>query len=101
MEFLERLGIKEKNFGGSTGTKWYGSADQNELKIKSPTNGKYIASVYQVSEKEYDTIIEQAQNAFSYWRKVPAPKRGEIVRQIGNRLREFKPDLGRLVSYEM
>lgn len=101
MEFLEKLGIREKNFGSSTGTKWNETKDQGELKIYSPTNGKYIASVYQASEKDYDAILLQAGEAFKYWRKVPAPKRGEIVRQIGNKLREYKPYLGRLVSYEM
>ncbi len=101
MEFLEKLGIREKNFGSSTGTKWNETKDQGELKIYSPTNGKYIASVYQASEKDYDAILLQACEAFKYWRKVPAPKRGEVVRQIGNKLREYKPYLGRLVSYEM
>ena len=101
MEFLEKLGIKEKNYGSSTGTKWNETTDQGELKIYSPTNGKFIASVYQASEKDYDAILLQANEAFKFWRKVPAPKRGEIVRQIGVKLREYKPYLGRLVSYEM
>ncbi len=101
MEFLKKLGIKEKNFGSSTGTKWNETTDQGELKIYSPTDGKFIASVYQASEKDYNKIIETADESFIYWRKVPAPKRGEIVRQIGVKLREYKPELGRLVSYEM
>jgi aldehyde dehydrogenase (NAD+) len=101
MEFLDKLGIKEKNFGSSTGTKWNETTDHGELKIYSPTDGKFIASVYQASEKDYDKILETASEAFKYWRKVPAPKRGEIVRQIGVKLREYKPYLGRLVSYEM
>ncbi len=101
MEFLKKLGIKEKNFGSSTGTKWNETTDQGELKIYSPTDGKFIASVYQASEEDYDKIMKQAEEAFIYWRTVPAPKRGEIVRQIGLKLREYKPYLGRLVSYEM
>ena len=101
MDFLKILGIKEKNFGTSTGTKWNKTKDQGELKIYSPVNGKYIASVYQSSQKDYDNVIKTAQNAFEHWREVPAPQRGEIVRQIGLRLREFKEPLGNLVSYEM
>jgi len=101
MEFLKKLGIKEKNFGSSTGTKWNETTDQGELNIYSPTDGKFIASVYQASEKDYDNIIETASEAFKFWKKMPAPKRGEIVRQIGVKLREYKPYLGKLVSYEM
>ena len=101
MDFLKILGIKKKNFGTSTGTKWNKTKDQGELKIYSPVNGKYIASVYQSSQKDYDNVIKTAQNAFEHWREVPAPQRGEIVRQIGLRLREFKEPLGNLVSYEM
>jgi aldehyde dehydrogenase (NAD+) len=101
MEFLQKLGIKEKNFGSSSGNKWNETTDQGELKIYSPTDGKFIASVYQASEKDYDNIIKTANEAFKFWKKVPAPKRGEIVRQIGLKLREYKPYLGKLVSYEM
>ena len=101
MEFLDKLGIKENNFGSSTGTEWFKTTSEGKLKISSPADGKLIASVYQASEKDYEQIIKQAGEAFLYWRKVPAPKRGEIVRQIGLKLREFKPYLGRLVSYEM
>ena len=101
MDFLKILGIKEKNFGSSTGTKWNKTKNQGELKIYSPVNGKYIASVYQSSQKDYDHVIKTAQTAFEHWRGIPAPQRGEIVRQIGLRLREFKEPLGNLVSYEM
>jgi aldehyde dehydrogenase (NAD+) len=101
MEFLHKLGIKEKNFGASTGTKWLETTDQGELKIYSPATGEYIASVYQASEEDYDKIVQTSHEAFKVWRIMPAPKRGEIVRQIGNRLREFKQELGMLVSFEM
>ncbi len=101
MEFLKQLGIKEKNFGCSTGQKWLETNTEGELKIYSPTNGKFIASVYQCSEADYEHILEKGVEAFNYWRTVPAPKRGEIVRQIGLKLREFKRPLGTLVSYEM
>ena len=86
MDFLKILGIKEKNFGSSTGAKWNKTRNQGELKIYSPVNGKYIASVYQSSQKDYDNVIKTAQNAFEHWRAIPAPQRGEIVRQIGLRL---------------
>jgi aldehyde dehydrogenase (NAD+) len=101
MDFLKELGIKEKNFAASTGTEWNMTSDQGELRICSPTNGKLIASVYQASENDYENIVKKASESFKYWRSVPAPKRGEIVRQIGLKLREYKEPLGTLVSYEM
>jgi aldehyde dehydrogenase (NAD+) len=101
MEFLKTLGIKDKNFGSSTGLQWGKTTDQGELKIHSPVTGEYIASVYQSSKEDYNHVIETGQEAFKIWRKIPAPKRGEIVRQIGLKLREFKDPLGKLVSFEM
>lgn len=87
---LKKLGIKEKNFGSSTGTVWNETTDQGELKIYSPATGEYIASVYQASENDLGKLLKSSEEAFKYWRTVPAPKRGEIVRQIGNKLREYK-----------
>jgi aldehyde dehydrogenase (NAD+) len=101
LDFLENLGIKETNFGSSSGQNWNKTTSEGGLKIVSPTNGETIASVYQASEEDYENVIVTAQDAFKYWRKVPAPKRGEVVRQIGIRLRDYKRDLGTLVSYEM
>ncbi|AFH49187.1 NAD-dependent aldehyde dehydrogenase [Ignavibacterium album JCM 16511] len=101
MDFLKNLGIKEKNFGSSTGLKWNETTSEGELKIYSPATGEYIASVYQASDADYENVIKTAEEAFKYWRKVPAPKRGEIVRQIGDKLRKYKHDLGQLVSFEM
>jgi len=101
MEFLKKLGIKKQNFGSSTGTKWNQTKSEGELKIYSPATGEFIASVYQASEKDYNNVIKEAEKAFLVWRDIPAPKRGEIVRQIGLMLREYKPYLGRLVSFEM
>lgn len=98
---LEVLGIKDENFGSSTGLEWGSSKGEGALKIHSPVDGKYIATVYQASEEDYEHIVKTAREAFKVWRKMPAPQRGEIVRQIGLRLREFKDPLGRLVSYEM
>ncbi len=101
MDFLKKLGIEEKNFGASTGQNWFETTSEGELKIYSPVDGKLVGSVYQASQNDYEKIIQQATEAFKFWRTVPAPKRGEIVRQIGLRLREYKDALGRLVSYEM
>ncbi len=100
-KILEVLGIKEKNYGMSTGLEWSKTIDQGELTIFSPSDGRQIASVYQASEADFEMVVKKAQEAFKFWRKVPAPMRGEIVRQIGNKLREFKKPLGSLVSYEM
>lgn len=101
MEFLKELGIKKKNFGASTGIEWNQTQNQGELNIVSPVDGKHIASVYLASEDDYDRIVAKSVEAFKEWKMVPAPKRGEIVRQIGLQLRKYKDALGALVSYEM
>jgi len=101
MTFLDELNIKDKNFGASTGLKWNTSVDQGEIEITSPVDGKRIASVYLASEADYENLITTSTEAFKQWRLVPAPKRGEIVRQIGVQLRKYKDALGALVSYEM
>jgi aldehyde dehydrogenase (NAD+) len=101
MEFLKELGIKEKNYGSSTGLNWNETTNQGELNISSPATGEYIASVYLSSESDYDAVIKKGEEAFKYWRQIPAPKRGEIVRLIGLRLRQYKEPLGTLVSFEM
>jgi len=101
MEFLKELGIKEKNFGAATGVDWFKTTDQGELNIVSPVDGQQIASVYLASEQDYETIVSTSVEAFKQWRMIPAPKRGEIVRQIGLQLRKYKDALGALVSYEM
>lgn len=101
MEFLEKLGIQKENFGSSTGQLWNDSTSETKLNIHSPVNSEFIGSVYQANETDYEEIMTAAQKAFIEWRHVPAPKRGEIVRQIGLKLREYKEPLGSLVSYEM
>ncbi|MEK6253938.1 MAG: aldehyde dehydrogenase family protein, partial [Gemmatimonadales bacterium] len=97
-DFLTRLGIEENNLGGFCG-EWLGSGPQ--LEATSPIDGAVIAHVRQVTEEEYEKIADRAHRAFLEWRKMPAPRRGEIVRQIGNKLREYKHELGQLVSLEM
>jgi aldehyde dehydrogenase (NAD+) len=101
MDFLKELGIKDKNFGSSTGTVWNKTTTEGEIKIHSPATGEFIGSVYQASDADYEKTINTAVEAFNTWRNIPAPKRGEIVRQIGMKLREFKKPLGTLVSFEM
>jgi len=101
MEFIRNLEIKNMNPGTCTGTKWLMPETGESCEVSSPTDGKRIASVMPATNKEYETVIRAARAAFSRWRLVPAPKRGEIVRQIGLKLREHKQDLGKLVSYEM
>jgi len=101
MDFLTTLGIGKNNYGVCTGTEWNTTADQGELEVISPIDGKKLASVYLASSSDYERMMQQAVQAFKYWRMVPAPKRGEIVRQIGQRLREFKDPLSRLVTCEM
>lgn len=97
---LKNLGIQESNLGSSTGTTWLDSGAAS-LASFSPADGKKIASVQLATEETYEVVVAQALVAFETWRNVPAPKRGDIVREIGNALREVKADLGKLVSYEM
>ncbi len=96
---LKKLGIKSENKGASTGNKWF--ATGKKIESYSPTDGKLIAMVTASSPKDYEKVIEKAQSAFKEFRLMPAPKRGEIVRQFGEKLRHYKEDLGKLVSYEM
>lgn len=96
---LKNLGIKSDNKGVSSGGKFFASGET--IESYSPTDGKRIAKVKAGNEQDYDQVIEAAKKAFLEFRMLPAPKRGELVRQFGNRLREKKEDLGKLVSYEM
>ncbi len=97
-QFLDTLDIRDINAGGFGG-EWVGSGP--DLDVMTPIDGSRIATVRQVTEAEYDEIVERAQQAFLTWRRAPAPKRGDIVRQIGNRLRSVKQELGALVTLEM
>lgn len=101
MDFLNLLGIQDTNSGTSTGTKWLQDKSAKMHDSYSPADGKKIASIAFTTDEEYEQVIVQAQEAFLKWRDIPAPQRGEIVRQIGNKLREYKEPLGKLVSYEM
>ena len=99
-EVLKQLGIEETNSGASTGSHWF-NTNGEKIDSYSPVDGKLIASVNAATESEYEACILKGQEAFKEWRLMPAPKRGEVVRQLGQKLREYKEPLGKLVSYEM
>lgn len=98
-KFLGRLGVKKFNNGTITGLKSTNS--KNYQPSPSPVDGNLIGAVSNTTPKEYEKVIRTAQKAFEVWQMMPAPKRGEIVRQYGEALRRYKDPLGRLVSYEM
>lgn len=100
MEFLKTLGIQEHNSGVSTGLTWLTSSGE-KIESFSPVDGKKIGTVTAADKESYEKVMQQAEAAFKHWRMVPAPKRGELVRQVGEALRQYKEPLGKLVSYEM
>src|SRR5687767_1089351 len=100
MEFLKTLNISSSSQGVSTGTAWIKTKGKKIISF-SPVDGKEIGSVTTADKAAYDIVINKAKEAFIEWRSWPAPARGEIVRQIGIELREYKEPLGKLVSYEM
>lgn len=97
---LQNLGIKSENLGTSTGTTWINSGKEF-ISSYSPADGALIGKVQVTDAQSYEQVISESLEAFQLWRSTPAPRRGEIVREIGNELREVKADLGKLVSYEM
>lgn len=98
-EALKKLGVEAINNGTSTGSDNFSSGE--ELSSYSPVDGVLIAKVRTTSKQDYEKVMDAATNAFKIWRTKPAPQRGEIVRQFGDKLRELKEPLGKLVSYEM
>ena len=100
-DFLSTLGIKSVNAGTSTGQEFLKDESAARITSFTPVDGSEIAEVFTTTRKEYDRVVEKSQEAFKDWRMMPAPKRGEIVRQIGLALRRYKEPLGKLVSYEM
>ncbi|WP_440134846.1 L-piperidine-6-carboxylate dehydrogenase [Chitinophaga sancti] len=99
-DILNQFHISSQNSGVSTGIQWL-KADGAVIDAHSPVDGKHIAQVTAASRANYDTIVETAAAAFKEWRMWPAPRRGEVVRQVGEALRKNKQALGKLVSYEM
>ena len=98
-EALKQLGVNKNNLGCSTGSNFFASGD--DIQSFSPVDGKLIGTVVSATIDDYEKTIKIASNAFNNWRNKTAPDRGEIVRQFGNKLRDFKEPLGKLVSYEM
>ncbi len=100
LDFMHNLGLGDLNSGVSSGNEWLkGNGALTES--KTPVDGSVIAKIQNSSLEDYEKVMAGAQNAFMEWRRFPAPQRGEIVRQIGNSVREAKDDLGKLISWEM
>lgn len=99
-DVLENLGVHAINSGVSTGNDWP-KGEGTMLESHSPVDGALIGRVRGASRSEYEAVMATAQQGFLEWRTWPAPKRGEVVRQVGEELRKHKLDLGKLVSYEM
>lgn len=100
-QVLKNLNILELNPAYSTGTVWGPASGSDTIDSFSPVDGRKIAAVQVATQADYETVMKIAADAFIFWRSMPAPKRGEIVRQFGDALRKKKTDLGMLVSYEM
>ncbi len=98
-EALSKLGLNEINEGSSTGSAWFSNGDL--IESHSPVDGRLIGKVKSTTEEDYQKVMQASTEAFKTWRTKPAPLRGEIVRQFGDKLRELKEPLGKLVSYEM
>ncbi|MEO8236213.1 MAG: aldehyde dehydrogenase family protein [Flavobacterium sp.] len=98
-EALAQLGVKAINEGTSTGSEWFSNGEL--LESYSPVDGQLIGKVRSTTAADYERVMQSATEAFKSFRAMPAPQRGEIVRQFGNKLRELKEPLGKLVSYEM
>ena len=98
-EALRQLGVKDINEGTSTGSDWFSNGEI--IESYSPVDGQLIGKVKSTTREDYDKVMDAATKAFLAWRDVPAPQRGEVVRQFGNKLRDLKEPLGKLVSYEM
>jgi aldehyde dehydrogenase (NAD+) len=99
--FLKKLGLTDKHAGTSTGCEWLPTNGRDYIASYSPVDGNKIGEVSVTTREDYEQVMQTAQAAFATWRMMPAPKRGEIVRQYGDALRTNKEALGQLVSYEM
>ena len=99
-DFINKLNLKPINYGATTGAHWL-KTDGEIVESFSPVDGKVIASVRTATKADYETVVAASTKAFQEWKNFPAPRRGEVVRQIGNKLRDNKDALGKLVSYEM
>ena len=101
-DLLKKLNIEQKNFGACTGPEgWIKNSNTKEIFSVNPTNGETIASVFESSIKDYETVVQKSKDAYEEWKKVPAPIRGQLIREMANALRDYKDPLGSLVSLEM
>ena len=101
-DILKKLSILNQNFGACVGgDRWCETSNEGVIDSKNPSNSKKIASVFKCSESDYEKVITASSEAFKSWRKVPAPVRGQLIFEMGNKLRENKDALGSLVSLEM
>ena len=98
-QLFNKYELDKLSHGCSTGSEWFSSGEK--IKSYSPVNGKLIGEISSGSKNDFDHIVQVSKKAFKEFREIPAPKRGELVRQFGNKLREEKELLGTLVSYEM
>ena len=99
---LKKLSVKKESYGACIGGEtWLETTDQGKIDSFNPSNGQEIASVHKCSESDYEKVINASADAFNEWRKVPAPIRGQLIFEMGNKLREHKDSLGSLVSLEM
>ena len=96
---LDKLGVSNNQKGCSFGEKWFGSGQI--IKSYSPVDNSLMGTIQVASKKDYQKIINEAQNAFLEFRNIPAPQRGNLVRLLGNKIRANKTKLGELVSWEM
>jgi len=102
MDFLKELGIENENCGACIGgEKWTKSPGSKKIDSFNPATGELIASVYQATKEDYENVISASEEAFKSWKKVPAPVRGQLVREMADALRKKKDALGSLVSLEM
>ncbi len=102
MDFLKILGIDNENFGANSGPgQWSKTKNAGKIDSFNPSNGELIGTVYQCNKDDYTLIVKESIEAFNEWRKVPAPERGQLVRKLGNAIRDYKDPLGSLVSLEM
>lgn len=99
-DVLKTLRLEKHTAGASTGKEWIGKGSE-AISSYSPVDGQLIGTIHSAVKEDYEAVVGKAQTAFLEWRTWPAPKRGEIVRQIGEALRKYKEPLGKLVSYEM
>lgn len=97
---LQKLGLKENNYGASTGLNHFQTKGA-KIESFSPVDGALIGCANAATAEDYENVMKKAQEAFLVWRQIPAPRRGEIVRQMGDQFRKYKNELGALVSYEM